>query len=139
MKTSRLSSRKLLSRTVTLSSDSSPAIGKVDGPAPASRDSFRKPSDIGEDELLETLREHRWQLKPAADALGVSRATMYRLVDSSPRIRKATEVDPAEIEQALERSGGHVGKAAASLEVSPQGLKRRMKALGMTEQPTRST
>jgi two-component system nitrogen regulation response regulator GlnG len=89
---------------------------------------YRKPSEVSEEELLEALEIHRWQLKPAAQALGVSRGTLYRLIESS-KVRKAADLETAEIEAALARHGGDVGAAAGELRVSPQGLKRRMTAL----------
>jgi two-component system nitrogen regulation response regulator GlnG len=91
---------------------------------------YRKPSEVSEEELLEALEAHRWQLKPAAQALGVSRGTLYRLIENS-KVCKAADLDPAEIQEALARHGGDVGAAAGELKVSPQGLKRRVTALGL--------
>jgi two-component system nitrogen regulation response regulator GlnG len=95
---------------------------------PPSRLRYRKPSEVSEEELLETLEAHRWQLKTAAQALGISRGTLYRLIESS-KIRKAADLEPAEIEGAFVRCGGDAGAAARDLKVSPQGLKRRITAL----------
>lgn len=92
---------------------------------------FRKPSEVSEDELLEALEVHRWRVKPSAAALGVSRATLYRLIDGSERLRKAAEIDRQEIEEALARSSGDLAAAARSLQVSPEGLRIRMTALGV--------
>lgn len=92
---------------------------------------YRKKEEIGEEELLEVLRAHSFELKPAAEALGISRTSLYELIASSPRIRTAAELEAREIEEALARCGGEAEAAARTLEVSLQGLKRRMKALGM--------
>jgi len=92
---------------------------------------FRKPAEVSEEELLTALEEHRWQPRPTARALGVSRGTLYRLIDDCPKVRKATEVGEGEIGSALARCGGDPEAAAAELRVSPQGLKRRMTALGI--------
>jgi two-component system nitrogen regulation response regulator GlnG len=101
--------------------------GPAPAPAPASR-RYRKPGEVSEEELLAALEAHRWQLKTAARALGVSRGTLYRLIASS-QVRKAADLAPAEIAAALERRGGEAGAAARDLKVSPQGLKRRITAL----------
>ncbi|MCP4655760.1 MAG: sigma-54-dependent Fis family transcriptional regulator [bacterium] len=93
---------------------------------------FRKPSEVSEEELLATLKIHRWHLRPAAAALGLSRATLYRLIEGCPRIRKAVELEPGEIEEALARCGGDVEAAACELEVSAHGLKRRITELGLS-------
>jgi two-component system nitrogen regulation response regulator GlnG len=89
---------------------------------------FRKPAEVSEEELLEALEDHQWQLKTAAQALGISRGALYRLIESS-KIRKATDLEPSEIQEALDRCGGEAGAAARDLKVSPQGLKRRITAL----------
>jgi two-component system nitrogen regulation response regulator GlnG len=89
---------------------------------------YRKPSEVSEAELLEALEAHRWQLKTAAQALGISRGALYRLIESS-KIRKAADLELSEIERALAQHDGDAGAAARDLKVSPQGLKRRITAL----------
>ncbi len=91
---------------------------------------YRRSSEVSAEELLAALEHHRWQLQPAAEALKVSRPTLYRLIESCPQIRKAVELGRAEIESALADCGSDPTAAAARLRVSPQGLKRRMTALG---------
>lgn len=109
--------------------DVAPSSAGPPAPAPAAkRRWFRKRTDVGEDELLATLRRHDWQLRPTAEALGVSRATLYRLIDACPGIRKAADLERGEIEDAL-ATFGDLDAAAAHLQVSPQGLKRRWKDL----------
>ncbi|HEV7509805.1 MAG TPA: sigma 54-interacting transcriptional regulator [Thermoanaerobaculia bacterium] len=108
-------------------------------PAPASQKPpagifvrrFRRSSEVSDEELLAALEHHRWQLQPAAEALRVSRPTLYRLIESCPQIRKAAELERAEIASALADCGGDPAAAAARLRVSPQGLKRRMTLLGL--------
>lgn len=99
---------------------------------PPRRRRFRKPSEVSEEELLAALEAYRWRVKPTAAALGVSRATLYRLIEASSRVRKATELGRREIEMALERHHGDPVAAAGELEVSPEGLKLRMAALGVS-------
>ncbi|MEM7350281.1 MAG: sigma 54-interacting transcriptional regulator [Acidobacteriota bacterium] len=92
---------------------------------------YRKASEISEDELLTTLRAQRWDLKPTAEALGVSRSVLYQLIDRCPRVRTAAQIGSAEIEIALHQHGGDIAAAAAALEVSRQGLKLRLNSLGL--------
>ncbi len=108
---------------------SHPPAPSLPSPNPARR--FRKSLEVSESELLAALESHRWQLQPAAEALGVSRPTLYRLIESCSRIRKAAELESAEIEEALEHCGRDPLAAASRLRVSPQGLKRRMTRLGL--------
>ncbi|MEM8997444.1 MAG: sigma 54-interacting transcriptional regulator [Acidobacteriota bacterium] len=110
---------------------SPPRGGDLDAAATSRRPSYRSPGDIGDDELRETLRRFAYRLQPAAKALGVSRTSLYALIDRSPDIRTAREIDRGEIEASLARHGGDRAAAAAELEVSQKGLSRRMTELGM--------
>jgi len=87
--------------------------------------------DISEDDVIDALRKHDYRPGPAAEALGVSRSSLYALIDSSPRIRKASELARAEIGRHLELHEGDVRAAARALEVSERGLRLRMRQLGM--------
>lgn len=97
----------------------------------AERRRYRKPAEIGEDELLETLEAQRWQLKPTAEVLGVSRASLYLMIEGCSKIRKAVDLGKEEILEAQSESAGDLEAAAQLLRVSEQGLKRRMTALGL--------
>ena len=96
----------------------------------ASRGRFRRASEVTDEELVRTLEAHRWQLKPAAATLGVSRPTLYRLIDACGQLRKAADLAADEVQEALARCDGSVPAAAASLQVSLIGLKRRITSLG---------
>ncbi len=91
----------------------------------------RRPHEISEDELIAALAAQRWQIKAAARQLGISRASLYQRIERCPRIRKATDLERPEIENCLGRHGGDLEAAAAELQVSEQGLRQRMRALGL--------
>jgi DNA-binding NtrC family response regulator len=93
--------------------------------------SYRAPSEVSVEEILEALRENHWELKSAAAQLGVSRPSLYVLIDKLPGVRKAADLHPEDIEQALDVCGGNLDAAAERLEVSKRGLLQRMKQLGM--------
>jgi len=97
----------------------------------AKRRLLRNPAEVSEKELRAALRTHHWKLSATAEALGVSRTALYRLIDECPAIRKAADLGREEIEEALRRCGGELERAAGELEVSLRGLKRRMTALGL--------
>ena len=112
-----------------------PAIGtdrsSPERPAPRERATYRPISEITEAELLAALRASRWNLAGAAERLGVSRTSLYTLVERHGAIRKAADLSHEEIEAALERSGGDLDAAADDLRVSPHGLKIRRTELGI--------
>jgi hypothetical protein len=90
-----------------------------------------KPSLIGDDQLVELLRVHRFNLGAAAAAAGISPTSLYVLVEKCPRLRKPAEIGREELEASLARTGGDADAAALALEVSSLGLKRRLHELGL--------
>jgi two-component system nitrogen regulation response regulator GlnG len=91
----------------------------------------RSPQEVGDDELIAALRANRWEPVATAQELGISRAALYLLIDACPKTRKAADLESAEIATAFRRTGGRLDEMAAQLEVSEEGLKRRMKKLGL--------
>ncbi len=126
--------------TDTRSSDSAadstadlPGPAPADAPAPLRRgaERYRSPAGIGESELVDALRANRWHLRATAAQLGISRSSLYDLIDRSPGIRKASELSREEIEEARVLTDGKLDAMVESLEVSERGLLRRMTELGL--------
>jgi two-component system nitrogen regulation response regulator GlnG len=95
------------------------------------RTAFRSPQDVSEAELLAALAANRWQPRATAQQLGISRPSLYFLLDAFPSTRKAMDLSPEEIAEAGEHCGGHPRDMAALLQVSEAGIRRRMKQLGL--------
>lgn len=95
------------------------------------RASYRDPSEIEEDELVEALRRNRWAVKPTAKALGVSRTSLYTLIEKSGAVRKAADLGREEILKTLRELDGDLQAMGEALEVSVPGLRQRMKELGL--------
>jgi two-component system nitrogen regulation response regulator GlnG len=102
-----------------------------DRPARAGRSRYRDPGTVTDAELLEALRDNHWQIKDAAAVLGVSRTSLYALIDRSQQVRKGADLDREEIEEAQRRCGGSLDAMVNRLEVSKKALKMRMKELGL--------
>ena len=81
----------------------------------------RKMEDVTEGELLDALRENRWQIQATADALRVSRPNLYRLMEASSSVRTAHELGREEIQAAVLKADGDLDAAACELEVSVLG------------------
>ncbi|MEM7355780.1 MAG: sigma 54-interacting transcriptional regulator [Acidobacteriota bacterium] len=97
-----------------------------------SRASYRSPNAVEEEELLLALRAHQFRLQPTAAALGISRTSLYSLIDKSQRIRKARDLTREEIERSRSAMNGDLDAMAEELEVSRKGLSRRMTQLGVS-------
>lgn len=104
-------------------------------PPPAAAAKVRKlrraPTSVGDEELLAALRDNGWRLKPTAEQLGVSRTSLYALIDRCPKVRRASDLGAEELVKSLERSGGDLMVMARELEISPQGLRHRIQELGL--------
>jgi DNA-binding NtrC family response regulator len=92
---------------------------------------YRSPAEIQEPELLAALRAARWEVKLAAERLGISRPSLYLLIDKFPTIRKAVDLTREEILDAREACGGKLDAMVDCLEVSKKGLQQRMTQLGI--------
>ncbi|HZF09769.1 MAG TPA: sigma 54-interacting transcriptional regulator [Thermoanaerobaculia bacterium] len=92
---------------------------------------YRSPAEVSEAELLDALRACRWEVKPAAVRLGISRPSLYLLIERCPGLRKASDLGRTEILECRARCGGDLGAVAAELEVSRSGLLQRMRRLGI--------
>jgi two-component system, NtrC family, nitrogen regulation response regulator GlnG len=106
----------------------------VSDPASSSRSVAvrrRKPADISQDELLAVLRAHRWRLKSAAEALGISRPSLYVLIERCPALRKAGDLKVEEIVLCHRECGGDLDLMVERLKVSRDALHRRARELGL--------
>jgi len=90
-----------------------------------------RPEDISETMLLEALRQESWRVAATARRLGISRTSLYGLMEKSSKIKKARDLSASDISASLEAAAGSVGEAAEHLEVSERGLRLRMAELGL--------
>jgi transcriptional regulator with GAF, ATPase, and Fis domain len=86
---------------------------------------------IDDDRLVAVLRAHKFQLNRTADELGISRTHLDALIARSGTLRKAKDLGRDEIVAAGAAHGDDVDAMASALEVSPRGLRLRMRQLGI--------
>jgi two-component system nitrogen regulation response regulator GlnG len=125
-----------LLRETTPVADPAAANPPAPNPVPARRrraeaQEYRSPAEVTEAELVEALRATRWEVKLAAESLGISRPSLYLLIDKFPSIRKASDLSREEILEARELCGGSLEAMVARLEVSKKGLLQRITQLGI--------
>jgi two-component system nitrogen regulation response regulator GlnG len=113
----------------------SPATSQQPEPAapPEPLSSRRKPSDVSDEELLAALRATSWDLKAAAERLGITRPSLYMLIDRSPSLRTVGDLSSEEITRCFHECKGDLDAMVQRLEVSKRGLQRRVRELGLTE------
>lgn len=81
---------------------------------------------------MAALDLHRWQVRPAADELGIAHNTLYKLMRESDKVRNAKDLDKGELEAEIAASGGDVDAMCRKLRVSKLALQKRLKALGLS-------
>ena len=91
----------------------------------------RKPSEISREELLDALRANRWRLKSTAEQLGISRPSLYVLIDHCAEIRKAGDLTVSEITACHRACQGDLDAMVERLMVSRDALHRRIRELGL--------
>jgi len=119
-------------------------LGKVAAPAPVAGHSVRvpqaaepragvprrKPSDVSEQELRDALRANSWDLKPAADQLGIPRTSIYdRMAHFG--IPTAGDLSVEELTRCHQECKADLDAMVQRLEVSKQALRRRIRELGL--------
>ena len=96
-------------------------------PAPAARSGRA----VEPEAVLAALQQHGWKPGAAAAALGISKTTLYGLMQRLPGVRKARDLSRAEILESHRATGGDLEAMAAALQVSRRGLVLRMRELEM--------
>ena len=91
----------------------------------------RKATIITEAELRGALTENNGDVKASAAKLGISRGALYRLIEQTPGLYKATELSAEDIEAGLRTWGGDTRALATDFGLSHRALRRRMTALGI--------
>ena len=91
----------------------------------------RQPAEISEQELVDALRTYRWNIRATAVALQIPRTSLYRLIESSTRVRTAGDLDAEEICACHRATHGDLDAMVERLCVSKKALRRRIKELGL--------
>lgn len=90
----------------------------------------KKLTEFSEAEVLSAMQENDWYIQAAAQQLGVSRPSMYKLLETHSQIRRVEQIDLEEVRQTLEASAGDVERCAALLKTPSEALRRYLRGLG---------
>ncbi|MCB9753844.1 MAG: sigma-54-dependent Fis family transcriptional regulator [Myxococcales bacterium] len=109
-----------------------PLSRQTDAPKPATaKADDRARRRVSDREFESFLEQLDYRIRPAAEALGVSRPTLAAMIDRHPRLRRARHLTREEIESA--RANAPSSELWRELRVSEHSLKVRMRQLGMLE------
>jgi DNA-binding NtrC family response regulator len=93
--------------------------------------SHRRPAEITESELVDALCTHRWDIKATASALGISRTSLYKLIETTDGVRTAGHLGVDEIRACHRDLDGDLDAMVERLRVSKYALRRRIQDLGL--------
>jgi DNA-binding NtrC family response regulator len=111
--------------------DRTPAAEPPPAGAGAARRKTRRPAEITEIELVDALGAHRWDIKSTAATLGISRTSLYKLIEASEGVRTASRLNVDEIRACYRDLGGDLDAMVGRLRVSKYALRRRIQDLGL--------
>jgi len=100
--------------------------------AAASRPVRRKVSELSDGDLLEAMEKSQWQILAASKMLGISRPTVYKLLEAHSRIRFPANISEEEIRAAWKASEGDLQRCASQLMTPAEALRRHVGLLGLS-------
>ncbi|WP_188564423.1 sigma 54-interacting transcriptional regulator [Undibacterium terreum] len=94
-------------------------------------EAVRKPrlSELTHEDILSAMESNAWRISNAAQQLGISRPTMYKLLENHPQIRWAEAIPQDEIRQALQDHAGDLDRCASTLKTPSEALRRQLRVL----------
>ena len=81
-------------------------------------------ADLDDDRVTAAMERAGWQIRAAADVLGVSRPSLYKLLAAHPQIRRIDAIPAEEIHAAHRLHGGDVARCASALKTPSEPLRR---------------
>lgn len=91
----------------------------------------KKLTELSEADVLTAMQENDWTIQAAAQQLGISRPSMYKLLETHSQIRRVEQIAVEEIRSALAASDGDVERCAALLKTPSEALRRHLRGLGL--------
>ena len=91
----------------------------------------KKLRDLTEDDVISALNRHQWTIQYAADELGISRPSMYKLIEANRQIRRVEQIPFEEIKLQLNETKNNVEQCAALLKTPSEALRRHLRGLGV--------
>jgi len=89
----------------------------------------RRPSALTDGDVLAAMVDNEWNIQAAARALGISRPSMYKLLEAHAQIRWAEQIPAQEIARAMAGCGEDVASAASVLQTPTESLRREVRRL----------
>ena len=107
-------------------------VAAAPGALPAAVSARRRGLDaFSGEEVVAALHNNGWQVQGAAAELGISRPSMYKLIEAHPAIRRPETIGLEELQRAVAQGGADVERCAALLLTPAEALRRHLRGLGL--------
>ncbi len=99
-------------------------------PSSVEKQTRKKLNELSEEDVLAALEENEWNIQSAAQALGISRPSMYKLMEVNSKIRRVEKIPAEEIQQAWQASNSDIEACASLLKTPAEALRRCLRQSG---------
>ena len=90
-----------------------------------------KLTELSDADVLNAMEKNFWTIQYAAQDLGISRPSMYKLLEANAHIRRPEQISLEELTKAIEECKGEVEPCASLLKTPSEALRRHLKGLGL--------
>ncbi len=91
----------------------------------------RRPSALDHQAVLDAMDRSGWQILGAAQILGISRPSLYKLLETHPAVRAPQAIPLDELRGAVATHHADVARCAAALRTPAEALRRHLCACGL--------
>jgi transcriptional regulator with GAF, ATPase, and Fis domain len=108
-----------------------PVAESAPAPAVAGAPARANLAALDHDAVLAAMNGSGWQIRAAAQALGISRPSMYKLLAAHPLVREAAAIPLEELRAALHVHQGDLAGCAKALKTPSEALRRQLRGHGL--------
>jgi DNA-binding NtrC family response regulator len=98
-------------------------------PSSTEKQTRKKLNELSEADVLTALEENEWNIQSAAQALEISRPSMYKLMETNAKIRRVEKIPAEEIRQAWLKANHDIEVCASQLKTPAEALRRHLRGL----------
>ncbi len=99
--------------------------------SPTEKQTRKKLTELSEDDVLIALDQNEWNIQSAAQALGISRPSMYKLIEANSKVRRVEIIPYDEIQQAWKTANNDIEACASLLKTPAEALRRHLRGLAL--------
>jgi len=99
-------------------------------PSSTEKQTRKKLNELSDEDVIKALEANEWNIQSAAQALGISRPSMYKLIEANSKIRRVEKISAKEIRSAWQASNGDIEVCASVLKTPAEALRRHLRGLG---------